>query len=120
MNAFQKLQHRNGKPYNYYSSSIIARERKLHIPISFVPHPNRAGEVAPDVNEKGLKRYYPWFVTNDNSAKNDANVNIMLKLLSSMRLILGLGQYPFVRMDVSLYMQWLRVGIHILILKLFA
>jgi hypothetical protein len=107
---FRTLKEKHNKPYNYFLSSKQARERKQYIPIAQVPSPTRDTEDPLDRNDKGLKNFYPWFVSKYNSAQNAGHTNLMLTLLATCRNILALGLYPFVRMDITLYMQWLRVG----------
>jgi hypothetical protein len=106
---YNSLKQRTGKPFDYFSVSVMARERRLRVPIAEVPSPNQDNQDPLERKENGLKNFYPWFVTKYNSAQNEGHANIMLKLLSTCRKILALGFYPFVRMDITLYMQWLRV-----------
>jgi hypothetical protein len=106
---YQAVKVKTGKPYDYLSCSVLAKKRRQYIPIAQVPSPNQDTSDVLDRKENGMKNFYPWFVTKYNSAQNEGHANIMLKLLATCRIILSLGLYPFLRMDITLYMQWLRV-----------
>jgi hypothetical protein len=108
---FTDLKAKSGTSYEYYTSSKLAREQKQYVPIAAVPRPNRDDPPPLESTEKGVKNFYPWFVSKHNSASNEGHLNLMVTILVACRQIMATGKYGFVRMDITLFVQWLRVTV---------
>ena len=59
----------------------------------------------------GLKQFYPWFISNQNSASNKGFVEVVIEILARLEESENRDDFVcFLRGDVNIFMPWLRVS----------
>lgn len=106
------------RKYSLWTSSIAVRAQIRTVPIMYKP--DNDDDEEPVLSEKkGLQLYSPWYVSEANCAENKGFLEIVTQLYIQSLPKLVEKQYTFVRMDVSLFMAWIRVPCSFFILTLF-
>ena len=54
-------------------------------------------------SEAGFKNFYPWFISDHNAAEHIGVIGNFLQLVPTLRSMIEKHQYPFFRLDESLY-----------------
>ena len=60
-------------------------------------------------HDRGLRDFLPYAVTPHNSASNIGSANMFADVLRGASYALKRREYPFIRVDVAIYMKWLMV-----------
>lgn len=112
------IKDKTGDFYTYWPVSRVVRQNITTIPASAqFDQVNVSGQ--PDENKdhaRGLRNFRPWFVSGDNPSSNFGALNSMLRLFKEALDVLN-RRYLYVRIDVDLYMKWLRVLTLILLIS---
>ena len=116
VDEFHSIERRVGMHFRYWELSTLARHPALYIPIAEVPNLNCSVVESPEFKETGLVHFFPISVSKHNCASTDGNLNLMLQFLASFRCVIAAGEYPFLRVDVALYMKWLQVDLYFALL----
>ena len=91
------------QPYSYYEISRVVAEGIATIPV------RTKRKDPPDVKDScGLSNFRPWQISGRNCGSNEGTASIMTKIFHACRPLLTTS-YSYVRMDVDLYMKWMRV-----------
>ena len=63
-----------------------------------------------DYSTRGMKHFYPWFVSEKNSAKHTDVARNLLDLLPHLAYIIQeKKEYPFLRCDINIFMTLMKV-----------
>ena len=60
-------------------------------------------------DQQGLRNLRPLSLTESNAAEHKGVIKNFVSLIPKFRVIIGNGQYPFIRMDINIYMTYLKV-----------
>lgn len=98
-----------GDHYTYWPLARVVRENISTVPASVQIQGDKQDEK--DENQdhsRGLKHFRPWFVSADDPSSNFGTTNTIVRFFKEGMEALK-RKYLYVRMDVDLWMKWLRV-----------
>src|SRR5690349_3792820 len=83
------------------------REFFHHVPLA-IKDPSARKTLSYD--SRGLKQFFPWFLSEFNSASHKGVIENFLRMVPVLRTMLEKSQYPFIRLDVNIYMTYIKVA----------
>lgn len=100
--------------YGYYvwKFSKCAELGPSMIPMQF-PRVNQT--VASKYSDQGLRYFYPWFLSDNNSSENIGYLQVVSEILSNLKEIGETKKYTLIRGDVNIFMPWMRVSYYLCI-----
>lgn len=95
--------------YAYYvwKFSKCAELGPSMIPMQF-PRVNQT--IASKYSDQGLRYFYPWFLSDNNSSENIGYLQVVTEILSKLKEISDTKKYTLIRGDVNIFMPWIRVS----------
>lgn len=106
---------KNDSRFYYWEISEIRQKQLRSVPIRIEKKEIREGKPKswhPIYTDQGLKNFWPWFVLDKNTSKNDDYFEVVVEILKRIE-PKNQGtkkKYSYIRGDVNIFMPWLRVS----------
>ena len=100
--AWMALNH----PTDYYKTSPVVAGKICSIPL---PSTNDQEAFEAKHRSKGLQNFRPWYVSQHNCGSRPGMAQIMTDIFFAAKPLLEKRVYPYVRVDVSLFLSWFNV-----------
>lgn len=92
--------------FSFYEKSLIKNYAITKIPFTLR---DTKKDCSIAYSTLGFKKFYPWFVSNNNPASMEEYFNVVMELLKVTDATIEKEEYWFFRADVNVIMAWLRV-----------
>jgi len=93
--------------FSFYDKCLIKQFAITKIPFTLR---DTKKDSALDYSPIGFKKFYPWFVSDNNPATMREYFNVVMELLKVTDKAIQQEEYWFFRADVNVIMAWLRVS----------